>query len=113
MILKAQRGTSPVGCRASDGLDDPCRQSREILGHTPIAGCGAWINPGKLAKAVPFVVYVILWQIAPTRRESDDFYAFLRQFVGQDATTSASADDHNNAIVVQFEFCHDRPLTTN
>ncbi len=72
VVLKAQRGARPVDRGAADGLDDPGRQAGEVLGDAPVARGGARIEPGELAEAFPFVVDVILGQIAPARFEGHD-----------------------------------------
>ncbi len=104
VVLKAQRGAGPVDRGAAHRLDDPGRQAREVLRHPPVAGGGAGVHPGELAEAVPFVVDVVLRQVAPAGLERHDLDALLRQFVGQHPAARAGADDDDHGVVVQIEF---------
>ena len=108
MRLKAQGCTRPMHGGAAHGLDDPGGQAGKVLGHAPVAAGGARVKPGQLAEAVPFVVQVILRQIAAPGLQRDNADALLRQFIGQHAATGPGADNHDHRVVVQIKWCcHD------
>ena len=95
---------------AADRLDDPRRQVRKVLRHTPAATRGAVIKPSDLGEAVPFVVDEILVFDARAGFEHDNVDAFLGKFVCQRAAASAGADDDDNAVVIEIIRCrHDIP----
>ena len=96
MVLKAQGSARPVGRGAAHSLDDPRRKAGKVLGHAPVAAGGAGIQPGQLAKAFPFVVDVILGQVAPPGLQRHDLDALLRQLVRKDAAPCPGADDDDH-----------------
>ena len=95
-----------MGGGAAHGLDDPGWQAGKVLGHAPVAAGGAGIQPGQLAKAFPFIIDIILRQVAPARLERHDLDSLLRQLVGQRAATGPGPHDDDDGIVSQFVFCY-------
>lgn len=89
VCLEARRRTGPMGRRATDRLDDPGRQIREILRDAPGAAGRARIEPGHLAEGLPFVVVIILVFQVRAGLEHNTGNACLGQLVGKGTTTGA------------------------
>ncbi|MNV04711.1 hypothetical protein D3C71_950160 [compost metagenome] len=100
IVLEARRGTGPMGRRAANGLDDPCRQARKILGDPPGAAGGARIEPGHLLEGLPLVVVVILVFQMGACLKQDAGNARLGQFVSQRSAARARAYDDDGLFVL-------------
>jgi hypothetical protein len=113
VLLKAERGSRPVGRGASDRFAGPARQVRKILGDPPITRGGPFVQPGELQERFPFVVDEVLELDPLAGLEQDDRHALLAELVGEGAAARARADHDHNRIVVQIILCHDccPPLT--
>jgi hypothetical protein len=92
--------------RAADRFDDPGRQIGEITRHLPASGGGAHVGPGELGEAVPFVVDEVLELVPVAGLEDHGFDALLGKLVAERSTACAGADDDDEPVVVEVEFCH-------
>src|SRR6476646_9071626 len=97
MLVETQRSAGPVYGRAADGLDDPGRQRREVLGNLPASGCRARVLPGELGEAVPLVVDEVLVLDARAGFQDHDLDALLRELVAERAAAGAGTHDHHHA----------------
>lgn len=103
--LKARGCTGPMGRRATDGLDDPSRQGRKVLGDAPRPARGARVQPGHLVEGLPFIVLVILvLQVGPGFQH-DAFDALPRQLMGQCPAARARSNDDDGRFV-QCDLLH-------
>ena len=106
VFIEAQRRTGPVHGRAADRLDDPGRQIGEVMRDPPASRSGAHILPGQLDEAVPLVIDEILHLVPVAGLEDHDLDALLGEFIAERATARAGADDHDQSVIVEVEFCH-------
>ena len=72
----------------------------------PASRSGAHILPGQLGEAVPFVVDEILDLVPVAGLEDHDLDALLGELVAERSATRAGADDDDEPVVVEVEFCH-------
>src|SRR5699024_5897289 len=56
VLLEPRCRPRPVSRRATDGLDDPGGQVREVLSEPPGSGRGPGVEPGHLVEGLPLIV---------------------------------------------------------
>src|SRR5699024_5143701 len=99
VLLEPRCRPRPVSRRATDGLDDPGGQVREVLSEPPGSGRGPGVEPGHLVEGLPLIVDVVLILQIRTRFENDDGDSFGSEFIGQRSATGSGADDDNGFLI--------------
>src|SRR6476620_12805414 len=92
--------------RAANRFDDPGRQIGKIMGDAPVSRSGAHIFPGELGETAPFIVDEILHLVPIASLKDHDLDALLGELVAECAAARTRADDNDESVVVEVEFCH-------